>query len=344
MTSDAHLNELGEFLKMRRAELTPRTVGLPDTSGRRVPGLRREEVALLAAISADYYTRLEQGRTRPSASVLAALAHVLRMDDHQRDHLFELTGRQGMRRRRPAVQKAQPQLRRLLDDLTASPGVVIGRSMDILAWNPLAAALLTDFAKVPEGKRNCARILFTEPSMRTLYADWRAVARGCVSHLRMKAAKYPDDPRLTSLVGELSVQDGDFGQWWGSRHVPSRELGMKRFHHPVVGELVLDRHTFTCSSDPDQELVVWTAEPGTPSYDGLRATRRTTGCVTSPHRPPVNSAGPQAGPVGWSDGLIRCRALGRIKVNCRALGQNSPPRFSGESCDAGCYVQRSALV
>ncbi|WP_327742952.1 helix-turn-helix transcriptional regulator [Streptomyces europaeiscabiei] len=270
MTSDAHLNELGEFLKMRRAELTPRTVGLPDTSGRRVPGLRREEVALLAAISADYYTRLEQGRTRPSASVLAALAHVLRMDDHQRDHLFELTGRQGMRRRRPAVQKAQPQLRRLLDDLTASPGVVIGRSMDILAWNPLAAALLTDFAKVPEGKRNCARILFTEPSMRTLYADWRAVARGCVSHLRMKAAKYPDDPRLTSLVGELSVQDGDFGQWWGSRHVPSRELGMKRFHHPVVGELVLDRHTFTCSSDPDQELVVWTAEPGTPSYDGLR--------------------------------------------------------------------------
>ncbi|WSQ14799.1 helix-turn-helix transcriptional regulator [Streptomyces sp. NBC_01231] len=230
MTSDAHLNGLGEFLKTRRAGLSPRTVGLPDTGGpRRVAGLRREEVALLAAISTDYYTRLEQGRIQPSALVLAALAHVLHLDDHQRDHLFELAGRQGRRRRRPAAQKTQPQLRRLLDDLTASPGVVIGRRMDILAWNPLAAALLTDFAQVPEDKRNCARILFTDPSMRTLYADWRAVARDCVSHLHTWAAKCPDDPRLTSLVGELSMQDKDFGQ-----------------------------------------LVVWTAEPGTPSYDGLR--------------------------------------------------------------------------
>ncbi|MFD7476133.1 helix-turn-helix domain-containing protein [Streptomyces sp. NPDC059837] len=283
MTSDAHLNELGQFLKVQRAELSPRTVGLPDTGGRRVPGLRREEVAQLAAISTDYYTRLEQGRLQPSASVLAALAQVLRLDDHQRDHLFELAGRQRMRHRRQAAQKAQPQLRRLLDDLAGTPGVVIGRRMDILAWNPLAAALLTDFAKVPEGKRNCVRILFTDPSMRTLYADWRAVARGCVSHLRMTAAKYPDDPRLTSLVGELSVQDRDFGQWWGSRGVPSRRLGVKRLLHPVVGELILDWDTFTCSSDPDQELVVWSAEPGTPSYDGLRAlASQTSDCLGGP--------------------------------------------------------------
>ncbi|MEU5645239.1 helix-turn-helix domain-containing protein [Streptomyces milbemycinicus] len=270
MTSDARLNELGEFLKVRRAELSPRTVGLPDTGGRRVPGLRREEVALLAAISPDYYTRVEQGRIQPSASVLVALAHVLRLDDHQRDHLFQLAGRHRTQQRRPAAQKAQPQLRRLLDDLTASPGVVIGRRMDILAWNPLAAALFTDFAKVPEDRRNCVRILFTDPSMRTLYADWRAVARDCVAHLRTRAAKHPDDPRLTSLVGELSMQDKDFGRWWGSRHVPSRKSGAKRFRHPVVGELVLDWDTFTGSADPDQELVVWTAEPGTPSYDGLR--------------------------------------------------------------------------
>ncbi|MER6162458.1 helix-turn-helix transcriptional regulator [Streptomyces sp. NPDC001868] len=271
MTSDAHLNELGSFLKARRAELSPRTVGLPDTGGRRVPGLRREEVALLAAISSDYYTRLEQGRIQsPDPSTLATLAHVLHLDDHQRDHLFELAGRQRARHRRPAAQKAHPQLRRLLDDLTACPGVVLGRRMDILAWNPLAAALLTDFAKVPEDRRNCVRIVFTDPAMRTLYADWRAVARGCVSHLRMTAAKYPDDPRLASLVGELSVEDRDFGKWWGSRQVPSRRLGMKRFHHPVVGELVLDWDTLTCGGAPDQELVVWTAEPGTPSYVGLR--------------------------------------------------------------------------
>ncbi|MEU0072936.1 helix-turn-helix domain-containing protein, partial [Streptomyces sp. NPDC006332] len=143
MAGDAHLNELGEFLKTRRAELTPRAVGLPDTSGRRVPGLRRGEVALLATISTDYYTRLEQGRIQPSASVLAALADVLHLSDHRRDHLFELGGRQRARHRRRAAQKANPQLRRLLDDLTSSPGMVIGRRMDILAWNPLAVALFT---------------------------------------------------------------------------------------------------------------------------------------------------------------------------------------------------------
>ncbi|MEH0578048.1 helix-turn-helix domain-containing protein [Streptomyces sp. B21-108] len=271
MTGDAHPNGLGEFLKARRAELTPRTVGLPDTGGRRVPGLRREEVALLASVSTDYYTRLEQGRIQPSVSVLATLAHVLHLSDHQRDRLFELVGRQRARHRRPAAQKAHPQLRRLLDDLTWSPGVVIGRRMDVLAWNPLAVALFTDFAKVPEGRRNCVRILFTDPSMRTLYANWRTVARDCVSHLRMEAAKHPEDPQLISLVGELSVEDSDFGQWWGSRRAPSRRPGVKRFHHPLVGELVLDWDTLVCGSDPDQKLVVWTAEPGTPSYDGLRA-------------------------------------------------------------------------
>lgn len=271
MTGEAHPNELGEFLKQRRSELTPRTVGLPDTGGRRVPGLRREEVAVLAAISTDYYTRLEQGRVQPSASLLAALSRVLHLSDHQRDRLFELAGRHGTRHRRPTVQKANPQLRRLLDDLTASPGVVIGRRMDMLAWNPLAAALFTDFAKVPESRRNCVRILFTDPSMRTLYADWRAVARDCVARLRLAAAAHPEDPELTRLVGELSVEDEDFGQLWGSRHVPFRGAGVKRFRHPLVGELVLDWDILTCGGDPDQELVVWTAEPGTPSYDGLRA-------------------------------------------------------------------------
>jgi transcriptional regulator with XRE-family HTH domain len=144
MASDAHPNELGQFLKLRRAELSPRTVGLPDTGGRRVPGLRREMVAPLAAISTDYYTRLEQGRIQPSASVLAALAQVLRLADDQRDHLFELAGRRSVRPGRRAAPKVHAQLRRLLDDLTVTPGVVIGRRMDILAWNPLASVLLTD--------------------------------------------------------------------------------------------------------------------------------------------------------------------------------------------------------
>ncbi|MGP3961001.1 helix-turn-helix domain-containing protein [Nonomuraea sp. 3N208] len=271
MTSNAHLNELGEFLKARRAELSPRTVGLPDSgTPRRVAGLRREEVALLAAISTDYYTRLEQGRIHPSAPVLAALARVLHLDDGQRDYAFELAGKLAGRPRRRTAQKVQPQLHRLLDDLTAIPGMVLGRSMDILAWNPLAAALLTNFAKVPEKKRNYVHILFTDPAMKSLYGDWDTVARTCVAHLRMRATKYPDDPRLAVLVGELSVQNPQFRQWWGAHHVAARTMGAKAFNHPVARTLTLDWDTLTCSTDADQELVIWTAEPGTASYDGLQ--------------------------------------------------------------------------
>jgi transcriptional regulator with XRE-family HTH domain len=271
MTSRENLNELGEFLKVRRAELSPRTVGLPETGGpRRVAGLRREEVALLAAISTDYYTRLEQGRIEPSASVLAALARVLHLGDDQRDYLLEIAGKKAYRPRRRAAQKVQPQLQRLLDDLTATPALVMGRRMDILAWNPLAAALVADFAEIPEKKRNYIRLLFTESAMKSLYADWENVARGSVAQLRMEAARYPDDPRLTALVGELSVQNTHFRQWWGAHHVAARTVGTKTLNHPVAGELTLDWDALTCSTDPDQQLVIWTAAPGTPSYEGLR--------------------------------------------------------------------------
>ncbi|WP_406480902.1 helix-turn-helix domain-containing protein [Streptomyces sp. NBC_01615] len=270
MTSDAHLNELGEFLRARRAELSPRTVGLPESGGpRRVSGLRREEVALLAAISTDYYTRVEQGRMRPSAPVLATIARVLHLGDDQRDYLFELAGKEAGRPRRRSVQKIQPQLQRLLNDLTATPGMVLGRRDDILAWNHLAAALVTDFGKIPEKKRNYVRLLFTDPAMKSLYADWEGVARGTVAQLRREAARYADDPRLTALVGELSVQDAHFRQWWGAHRVAARTVGTKTLNHPVAGELVLDWDTLTCSTDPDQQLVIWSAEPGTPSYEGL---------------------------------------------------------------------------
>ena len=161
-------NELGEFLRARRAGLSPRTVGLPDGGpARRVAGLHREEVALLAAISTNYDARLEQGRVQPSAAV----ARVLHLDDERRDHVFALAGSPGGRPRRRFAERVQPQLRRLLDNLTAVPGMVVGRSTDILAWNPLAAALLTDFGKVPEKDRNYARLLFTDPAMKSLNAD-----------------------------------------------------------------------------------------------------------------------------------------------------------------------------
>ncbi|MFJ5110402.1 helix-turn-helix domain-containing protein [Streptomyces sp. NPDC088551] len=271
MNRDAHLNELGEFLRARRAGLSPRSVGLPDSGSlRRVPGLRREEVAQLAAISTDFYTRLEQGRIQASAPVLAALARVLHLDDDQRDYLFGLAGKDQKQPRRRALQKVQPQLQRLLDDLTATPAIVLGRRMDVLAWNALAAALVTDFGRIPERHRNYVRLVFTDPAMRTLYSDWETVARTCAAQLRMEAATYPDDPRLTELVGELSVQDPRFREWWAAHHVATLSVGTKKLHHPVAGDLTLDWDTLTASTDPDQQLVIWTAEVGSPSHDGLR--------------------------------------------------------------------------
>lgn len=192
MTSNVPLNELGEFLKKRRSELSPRTVGLPETGGpRRVPGLRREEVAQLASISTDYYTRLEQGRMQASAPVLDTLARVLHLDDDERGYLFQLAGKTTVRTRRPGRQKVQPQLQRVLDDLTATPAIVQGRRGDILAWNALAAALATDFSSIPEKHRNYPRLIFTDPAMRGLYADWKGSAQIAVEQLRMEGRSTP---------------------------------------------------------------------------------------------------------------------------------------------------------
>ncbi|MGW6907947.1 helix-turn-helix domain-containing protein [Streptomyces sp. NPDC054940] len=272
MNSSAHRKELGQFLKARRAELSPRTVGLPETDRRRrVAGLRRDEVAVLTAISTDYYTRLEQGRMAPSASVLAELVRVLHLSDDQRDHLFELAGKEAGRARRRAPQKAHPRLRTVLNELSVAPGVILGRHLDILAWNPMAAALFgTDFAKVPQQQRNYVRQLFTDPAMRTLYADWEDSARNAVAVLRQQAAACPDDRRLAALVGELSVQDDQFREWWGGRHVVPRTGGTKVFNHPVAGELTLAWDALACVADPDQQLIVWSAEPDSRTYEGLR--------------------------------------------------------------------------
>ncbi|WP_079104500.1 helix-turn-helix domain-containing protein [Streptomyces europaeiscabiei] len=271
MTSDATLNELGEFLKKRRSELSPRAVGLPETGGpRRVAGLRREEVAQLASISTDYYTRLEQGRMQASAPVLDTIARVLHLDDDERGYLFQLAGRTTIRTRRHGRQKVQPQLQRVLDDLTATPAIVQGRRGDILAWNALAAALVTDFSRIPERHRNYPRLIFTDPAMRSLYADWESSARIAVSQVRMEAAQYPEDPRLIALVGELSTRDQQFAQWWGDHKVAARTVGTKTLNHPVVGELVLDWDTLTANTDPDQHLTVWTAAPGSPTHERLR--------------------------------------------------------------------------
>lgn len=272
MPRSSNLRQLGEFLKARRAELAPEEVGLPESrQRRRVPGLRREEVALLAAISTTHYTRLEQGRAPASGPVLRTLAQVLRLDEDQCNRLFELAGKEVFDRRyRRARQKIQPQLQRLVDDLTASPAFVLGRRTDILGWNPLAAALVTDFGQIPPKHRTYVRLLFTDPAMCTLYPDWENVARRAVAQLRTEAARTPGDPRMSTLVGELSTRDEHFRTWWGADADAGRGVGAKHLNHPVVGALTLDWDTLTSAADPEQHLVVWTAEPGSRSDDSLR--------------------------------------------------------------------------
>lgn len=267
---DPNLNELGAFLKARRAQLGPGDVGLPDSGElRRVPGLRREAVARLAAISTDYYTRLEQGRLQASEAVLGAFGKVLRLDGDQQAYLLTLAGKTAL----PppggrARQRVQPQLQHLLDDLTLTAGFVIGCNTDLLAWNAMAAALVMDFGRIPEEERNYVRLLFTEPAIRELYRDWEDTARLALAHLRMDSRRNPHDPRLTALVEELSARDARFRLWWTSHDVAVRAGGTRLLRHPVVGDLTLERSTFTCAEDPEQQLVVWTAAPA------ARPTRR----------------------------------------------------------------------
>jgi hypothetical protein len=225
--------------------------------------------------SPDYYARIEQGRRSAPWPTLDAIARVLRLDDAGRDYLFELSAKDAARPRQRRAQKVPTYLHRLLDGLTDIPAFVLGRRMDILAWNPLAAALMTDFGAIPERRRNYVPLTFTDPAMRTLNRHWEQGAQLCVAQLHMEAARDPRDPRLAELVGELSVLDADFRRWWSDHRVAVRSRGVKEFRHPLVGDLTLDWDTLSCVGDPDQQLVFWSAEPGSPSHERLRALAET---------------------------------------------------------------------
>ncbi|WFF05815.1 helix-turn-helix domain-containing protein [Micromonospora sp. WMMD1076] len=277
MVESLHLRELGEFLKLRRSELRPAQVGLPEhgRSRRRVRGLRREEVAQLAAISTDYYMRIEQGRLAPSQSVLAALVRELRLTADQAAYVEGLVGQAARTtrpvgpRRRATRPRVHPHLARLVGQLAGTPALVFGPRLDILAWNQLAATLLRDFAAVPDRERNYVRMVFTDPAMREIYPGWEDVARTCVEVLRMEAGTNPSDPALSELVGELCIADADFRTWWAEHRVAHQNFGSKRITHPLVGELTLDWDTFRYAGAPDQQLILWSAEPGSISHQRL---------------------------------------------------------------------------
>lgn len=267
---------LGEFLRTRRALLHPEDVALPDFSGtRRVTGLRREEIAQLAGVSVDYYTRMEQGRVpHPSDAVLNALARALRLNDDETRHLHHLARPQHTarpaRRHQTRPQRVRPMLQQLLDELKDVPAVVMGRRMDILAWNPAACALFGDYAALDPAERNIARITFLDQTSRELYADWTSCARENVAFLRLEAGRHPGDPQLAHLIGELSMKSEDFRRWWAEHPVQDKTSGIKRFHHPVVGDLELAYETLRAADDPDQALITYAAQPDTSFHDALR--------------------------------------------------------------------------
>ncbi|MGP3688128.1 helix-turn-helix transcriptional regulator [Streptomyces sp. IBSNAI002] len=265
--------ELGEFLRSRRARLRPEDVGLRDYGRhRRVPGLRREELALLAGVSVAYYTRLEQGSGHNvSAEVLDALAQALRLDGTERAHLTDLARPQARRRRQShRPQQVRPELRTLMDAMDGVPAYLVGRRQDVLAWNRLAAAVFGDFGALPVQERNLVRLVFLDPATAELYAEWECRACEVVSNLRMYAGQHPDDERLSALVGELSVKNEEFRRLWAAHTVADKTHGLKRLRHPLVGRLDLHFERLALPDDPAQFLVTFHAAPGSPSEDALR--------------------------------------------------------------------------
>ena len=276
--------ELGDFLRSRRARISPEDVGLNSYGRRRVPGLRREEVAQLAGVSVDYYVRLEQGRG-PSVSdaVLDAIARVLGLDETEHAYLRTVARPKARKASAPSVRRVRPGLRLLLDLFERAPAFVLGRRMDVLAWNALGDAL-SGFSRMPAVERNMPRQAFLDPGARELYPDWPAVAAETVAHLRLDAGLHPDDKELAALVGELSLKSEDFRRLWADHQVKAKTYGVKRMVHPVVGELTLPFETLAVPGEPELSLVVYTPEPGSETAEriALLAIREADGDPADP--------------------------------------------------------------
>jgi transcriptional regulator with XRE-family HTH domain len=266
--------ELGEFLASRRAKITPQQAGLPIYGGnRRVPGLRREELALLAGVSSEYYTRMERGNAgRVSDGVLEALARALKLDEAERLHLFDLaraargSGREPRRRPQPQV---RPSIQRILDAMAGTPAFVRNGRLDILAINPLGRALYAPVFEDPARPANLARFCFLSPRATELYPDWEDAADTSVALLRTEAGRDPHDRALINLVGELTTRSTAFGSRWSRHDVRLHRTGMKHFRHAVAGDLSLAFDAMELPADEGLTLTAYSAEPGTPSEQAL---------------------------------------------------------------------------
>ncbi|MFJ9415534.1 helix-turn-helix domain-containing protein [Streptomyces sp. NPDC101227] len=272
--------EIGSFLKARRAALDPAGLGLPGgINRRRVRGLRREEVAQLAGISVDYYTRIEQGRANAiSDSVLDAIARALRLTDGEITYLRNVAA---PRRRgdgdacAPGAvvpgQTVRPEIRQLLDAMADTvPAMIIGRGMDILAWNGLGGRVAFDLEMLEPGRRNSALLVFLDPEARGLHPDWQRIADEVVGNLRAESGRNPDDPRVCEVVTELLERSADFRRVWEAQAVSECLRGTKRIVNPVVGELVVTFESFRLTTDADQVLVTYSAPRGSDTEARLR--------------------------------------------------------------------------
>jgi transcriptional regulator with XRE-family HTH domain len=260
------MDDLAGFLRTRRSRVDPAASGIPVDRRRRVAGLRREEVAHLSGVSVDYYVRLEQGRaTQPSEQVLDALARVLGLDETEHEHLHRLA-HQPRRRTKTPSGRVRPELLRVLDLVTDAPAFILDHRLNVLAGNRLAGLLYGR----PVPGLNVARHIFLEEKERGLYADWEKCTLDVVGHLRLAAGQYPDDPRLASLIGELSMGSERFRRLWARADVRARAHGRKAYHHPLVGLLELHQENFALPDASGVEMIVLSAPPGSAAEDGLR--------------------------------------------------------------------------
>jgi transcriptional regulator with XRE-family HTH domain len=268
-------NDIREFLISRRGRITPEQAGLPAYgSNRRVKGLRREEVALLAGISAEYYVRLERGNMRGvSEDVLDGIARALQLDEAERMHLFDLAravnATPNRRGRRPTQERVRPVVQRILDSLVGVPAFVRNERLDVLGANRLGEAFYAPLFDEPVRPVNSARFVFLNPRATEVFLDWDTIANDAVGILRAEAGRDPYDKRLSDLIGELSTRSDEFRVRWAAHNVKLHRTGVKRFHHPVVGELTLDFESLDLPGDPGQKLLAYSAEPGSRSQEAL---------------------------------------------------------------------------
>ena len=273
-----HQSDLREFLTSRRARVTPEQAGLPDFGGRRrVKGLRREEVAMLAGMSTEYYTRLERGNAAGvSDAVLEGVSRALQLDDAERAHLYDLarTANEGLSVQRmrsaPRAEQVRPGLQQMIDAMAQVPVYVQNRRLDAVATNALGQALYSEMFVDPRRPVNAVRFTFLDSRSRTFYRDWEAQTRQVVALLRAEAGRSPYDRVLTDLVGELSTRSELFRKLWASHDVREHRTGLKTIHHPVVGDLDLTFETMDLASHQGLQLLAFSAAPGSPSHDGLQ--------------------------------------------------------------------------